>query len=88
MVSREIVISSPEGLHLAQAEALCNEADEYRSVISLQKDGRIFNAKSMIGVLGACIRHGDRITVICEGADEKTALEGVLSRLEYVEEVC
>ena len=33
------------------------------------------NAKSVLSVLGACVKSGDEIEIVCEGADEKQALE-------------
>ena len=37
----------------------------------------IANAKSVLSVLGACVKCGDEIELICEGADEKEALETI-----------
>lgn len=36
------------------------------------------NAKSVLSVLGACIKSGDEITIICEGEDEETALSDMV----------
>ena len=33
--------------------------------------------KSVLSVLGACVKCGDEIELICEGADEKEALETI-----------
>lgn len=35
------------------------------------------NAKSVLSVLGACIKSGDEIEIICEGSDEEQALKGM-----------
>ena len=36
------------------------------------------NAKSVLSVLGACIKSGDEITIICEGEDEEIALSDMV----------
>ena len=38
----------------------------------------ISNAKSVLSVLGACIKCGDEIEFICEGRDEEEALSSML----------
>lgn len=40
------------------------------------------NAKSVLSVLGACIKSGDEIEVICEGADETAALAEMIRIIE------
>ena len=36
------------------------------------------NAKSVLSVLGACIKSGDEIQIICEGDDEEQALAAMV----------
>ena len=40
------------------------------------------NAKSVLSVLGACIKSGDEIELICEGADENAALAEMIRIIE------
>ena len=40
------------------------------------------NAKSVLSVLGACIKSGDEIEIICDGADEEQALKGMVQLVE------
>ena len=35
------------------------------------------NAKSVLSVLGACVKCGDEIELVCEGADEQEALKAL-----------
>ena len=42
----------------------------------------LVNAKSVLSVLGACVRCGDEIEFICEGEDEQEALEGMIRVVE------
>ena len=40
------------------------------------------NAKSVLSVLGACIKSGDEIELVCDGADEDEAMRGVVALIE------
>ena len=82
MVSKEIKIMNPTGLHLRPAGNLCKEAMKYKSKVTFNYDGNIANAKSVLSVLGACIKTGDVITLICEGDDEEEALKNLAAYIE------
>ena len=56
MVSQKIVIKNPTGLHLRPAGILCKEAMNFKSLITFQYRGNTANAKSVLSVLGACIK--------------------------------
>ena len=40
------------------------------------------NAKSVLSVLGSCIKSGDEIEIVCEGADEEEALREMIQLVE------
>ena len=40
------------------------------------------NAKSVLSVLGACVKSGDEIELICDGEDEKEAMDAMVSAIE------
>ena len=77
MVSQKVTIKNPTGLHLRPAGILCKEAVKYDSLITFNFKGGTANAKSVLSVLGACIKSGDSIEFVCEGEDEEQALEAV-----------
>ena len=82
MVSKELKITNPTGLHLRPAGNLCKEAMRYKSKVTFNYGGNIANAKSVLSVLGACIKTGDVITLICEGDDEEEALKDLAAYIE------
>ena len=82
MVSKEIKITNPTGLHLRPAGNLCKQAMRYKSKVTFNYGGNIANAKSVLSVLGACIKTGDVITLICEGDDEEEALKNLAAYIE------
>lgn len=82
MVSQKVVIKNPTGLHLRPAGNLCKEAMQFKSSITFGYQGNIANAKSVLSVLGACVKCGDEIEFFCEGEDEKEALKALITVVE------
>ena len=82
MVSAITVIKNPSGLHLRPAGILCKEALLVRSTISFRIGNTTANAKSVLSVLGACVKSGDAIEFICEGPDEEQALTAMVKIVE------
>ena len=81
MISQKITITNPSGLHLRPAGNLCNEAMKYKSLITFSFDGGTANAKNELSVLGACVKCGDEIELVCEGADEREAMEALVGAI-------
>ena len=81
MISQKITITNPSGLHLRPAGNLCNEAMKYKSLITFSFDGGTANAKIVLSVLGACVKCGDEIELVCEGADEREAMEALVGAI-------
>ena len=82
MVSQKVVIKNPTGLHLRPAGILCKEAMQYKSLITFHYRNNTANAKSVLSVLGACIKSGDEIEFVCDGEDEEEALEAMVNAVE------
>lgn len=82
MVRQKVVIKNPTGLHLRPAGILCKEAMQFRSTITFTFRENTANAKSVLSVLGACIKSGDEIEVFCEGSDENEALSTMVRVIE------
>lgn len=74
MVSQTVKVIDKTGLHMKPAGILCKKAVKFNSTIKIKNETGIYNAKSVISVLGACVRYGDEIELICEGTDEEEAL--------------
>lgn len=92
MVRQQVVIKNPTGLHLRPAGLFCKTAMQFECKITIEskssmakrhREKEVFaNAKSVLSVLGACIKSGDAITIVCEGADEEAALETMVGIVE------
>lgn len=82
MVSQKVTIKNPTGLHLRPAGYLCREAMRYKSLITFTFRENTANAKSVLSVLGACVKSGDEIELHCNGEDENEALKSLVSAIE------
>ena len=82
MVSQKVTVKNPTGLHLRPAGLLCKEAMKFKSLITFSFEGSIANAKSVLSVLGACIKSGDEIELVCDGEDEQEALDTLVAAIE------
>ena len=82
MVSQKVVIKKPTGLHLRPAGILCKEAMQFKSLITFTFRDNTANAKSVLSVLGACVKCGDEIEFVCEGEDEQEALKTLIHAVE------
>ena len=82
MVSKKITIIDETGLHLRPAGQLCKLACSFSSHISFKTKNTEANAKSVLSILGACVKMNDEIELVCTGEDEKEALEAISNALE------
>lgn len=82
MVTQKVVIKNTTGLHLRPAGFFCKQAMEFKSKITFQHKDTIGNAKSLLSVLGACIKRGDEIEIICDGEDEEAALKAMIKIID------
>ena len=86
MLSEKVIIKNPTGLHLRPAGIFCKTAMQFECKILIEKKSRTkevsANAKSVLSVLGACIKNGDEVTIICDGEDEEAALHAMVQIVE------
>ena len=82
MVSDRITVKNPSGLHLRPAGVFCKEATKFDCQITFHFKGSTVNAKSVLSVLGAGVKSGDTIELVCDGKDEEEALEAMRNLAE------
>jgi phosphocarrier protein len=88
MISRALTISNKLGLHARAAGALVKLASSFSSEISVAKEGKRVNAKSIMGLLMLAAAKGSSIHVEVDGEDERDAIEAIedLLRRKFDEE--
>jgi phosphotransferase system HPr (HPr) family protein len=75
MLKQEFVIQNKVGLHARPAAIFVQTATKFKSNITVEKDGKRVNAKSILGVLSLGAEHGAVITITAEGEDEQEVLK-------------
>lgn len=77
MIEKETEIVNRLGLHARAAAKLVHTAGNYRSRVTVEKDGEEVDAKSILGVLLLAAAQGSQVTIRCDGADEQEAMRAV-----------
>ncbi|WP_295797707.1 HPr family phosphocarrier protein [Mucilaginibacter sp.] len=73
MVTTNLIILAPQGLHARPVTALIRLAKGFKSNISLQKGDKTVKLNSMLNILSLTIKGGETITIIIDGEDETEA---------------
>lgn len=68
-------IKNEEGLHARPASDFCKAAGQFNSKITVIKDGKEYEAKSILNILCIGAVKGDVIEIKAEGDDEEAAVE-------------
>jgi len=77
MEEQTFVIKNKLGLHARAAGVLVRAANKYQAEISIEKDGMVANAKSIMGVMMLAAAVGSRVKIKAEGPDSRTAVRAL-----------
>jgi phosphotransferase system HPr (HPr) family protein len=76
-VVRELRVESPNGLHARPSHAVVALVTSFDAQVELELNGRVADARSILGVMTLGAGNGDVITVRTEGPDAEAAAEGL-----------
>lgn len=79
MIEKSVKVELETGLQARPAAQFVQEANRYSASIFLEKDGKQVNAKSIMGIMSLAVTRGETITLIADGADEKIAIDHLVS---------
>lgn len=89
MISKTLTIKNATGLHVRPAGVLVNSIKGFSCIIKIQYNGSEYDAKSILGVMSACIKGNTDVTFITDGSDEQEAMsaieKGVVERFGEIE---
>ena len=77
MRQREVEIINKLGLHARAAAKLTQLAAKYQCEVSLARNGRKVNAKSIMGVMMLAAGQGSRVVLETDGPDEGEAIDAI-----------
>ena len=72
MISQEVYVKNPTGLHARPANMFVKTAAQFPCKVNIQKGTRSFNGKSIVSV----------ITIICDGDQEEKAMRAIVNAVE------
>ena len=77
-MQREVEIVNKLGLHARAAAKLTQLAAKYQCDVSLARNGRKVNAKSIMGVMMLAAGKGSHVTLETDGPDESEAMDAII----------
>jgi phosphocarrier protein HPr len=86
LVTKEVMVNNPKGLHARPATLLVRKAASFKSDIGIEYMGKKANIKSLIGILSLGVGPNNSVNVIANGDDEQLALEEIVNLIKSLEE--
>jgi phosphocarrier protein HPr len=77
VISREVRIVNRLGMHARAAARFVHTANRFRSRVTVTRDGRTMDGKSILGILLLAASPGTSIVVCADGEDEVLALDAL-----------
>ena len=77
MQQKELLIINKLGLHARAAAKLISVTTRFSSDITLEKDGRAVDGKSIMSVMLLAASKGTRLSIKTDGSDETAALNAI-----------
>ena len=75
MIEKKVTVVNKLGLHARAAAKLVSLATSFNSEITVEKDGRQVNGKSIMGVMMLAASQNTTITFSVDGDDEDNAIQ-------------
>ncbi len=82
MKKEKVIVVSKTGLHARPANVLVKKAQQFKCSVEIGRENKTYNAKSLIGILGAGVNSGEEIEVICSGDDEVEACKQIVKSIK------
>lgn len=82
VIERRVTLGSKSGLHLRPASVFVENAKGFQSQITLSKNDKTANAKSILSILSLGAEQGDQVVLKVNGDDAELAIARLVSLLE------
>lgn len=82
MIEAKVTLINLRGLHARAASKLVNTASQYASEITLIKEGKSADAKSIMAVMMLAAALHCELTIKVNGSDEDDALSALIKLIE------
>jgi phosphocarrier protein len=83
MMNETVTVINKTGLHARPANTFVKEVIRHKNCnVSIRKDGKLYNAKSIVSVLLACVKCGDEIDLVVDGESEQQTLADLIASIQ------
>jgi phosphocarrier protein len=80
--TREVRVTNRLGLHARAAARFVQTANRFRSKVTLSREGRTMDGKSILGILLLAAAKGTLLVVAADGDDEQAAVEALAGLID------
>ena len=90
MIAKEAIVVNQLGMHARAAAKFVHLATRFESRITVARQARQMDGKSIMGLLLLAASRGSRITIAAEGSDAQQAVDELAALVEsgFGEDVC
>ncbi|MCE3268587.1 MAG: HPr family phosphocarrier protein [Burkholderiales bacterium] len=78
MITQEVEIINKLGLHARASSKLVSLANNFESNLTIIKDAKTANLKSIMGVMMLAVSRGNKVQLAAEGNDARLAIEAMV----------
>lgn len=82
MKKSKVQVQNKLGLHARAAARFVHLANRYRSRVTVSRNGKTIDGKSILGILLLAASEGTWLELSAEGEDEEATLEALVSLVE------
>jgi phosphocarrier protein len=82
MQTTSLIVRNKVGLHARPAALFVQAAMAHQSKITVTKNGKSGNAKSILGILALGVNRDDEITIQADGPDEDKAIKALIELIK------
>lgn len=78
MQEANVIVENESGMHSKVVSEFISFVNKYKCKVSIVREDRVVNAKSILNLLAMGIHYGENVTVRTDGIDEDKALKGIV----------
>ena len=82
MIEQEIIVTNSLGIHARPASMVVQTAGKFKASITVEKDGTIADAKSIMSIMMLAAAFESRLRLRADGPDEQAAIEAMVKLFE------
>lgn len=83
MVSKTVVVVNEQGMHMRPAGILAKAVKAHEGCeVTLNANGKSVKAKAPMQIMSACIKKGNEVEIVADGADEQVVLDEIVAMFE------